>query len=264
MASAIRARSSDVDLTLGSHTGPRHVKRRIRGRTHGSTRPRSVLVRKDSSCINGGVHTWPCGMPTRSRSPFAARPRRRAMLVAAPVSSMKTSLLGLSSSWASNQSSRRFRMSGRFCSAAYADFFERQAAAVEKGPQRRPARLDTSFRDKLLKHLADGRVRRRLNETENVISMRVKLGVARLPLTARCAIPGLARLSDPSDRRRQPNPKPIGRTPGRRPRKRRIDNRSNRGLGTRMTDSLEQWVAGHRSRLIRVGYDERRVDRFSS
>ena len=94
--------------------------------------------------------------------------------------------------------------------------------------------------------------------------MRVKLGVARLPLTARCAIPGLARLSDPSDRRRQPNPKPIGRTPGRRPRKRRIDHRSNRGLGTRMTDSLEQWVAGHRSRLIRVGYDERRVDRFSS
>ena len=44
--------------------------------------------------------------------------------------------------------------------------------------------------------------------------MRVKLGVARLPLAARCAIPGLARLSDPADRRRQPNPKPIGRPPG--------------------------------------------------
>jgi len=35
------------------------------------------------------------------------------MLVDAPVSSMKTSLLGSSSSWSSNQASRRFRMSGR-------------------------------------------------------------------------------------------------------------------------------------------------------
>ena len=48
---------------------------------------------------------------------------RRAMLVAAPVSSMKTSLLGSSSSWSSNQASRRFRMSGRSRSAACADFF---------------------------------------------------------------------------------------------------------------------------------------------
>ena len=54
--------------------------------------------------------------------------------------------------------------------------------------------------------------------------MRVKLGAARLPLTAGCAIPGLARLSDPADRRRQPDTKPIGRPPGRRPRKRRIDH----------------------------------------
>jgi len=46
MASAIRARSSDMDLALGSHTGPRHVNRRIRGRTHGSTRPFSVRVRR--------------------------------------------------------------------------------------------------------------------------------------------------------------------------------------------------------------------------
>ncbi len=69
------------------------------------------------------VFQWPCGMPARSRSPFAARPRRRAMLVAAPVSSMKTSLLGSSSSWSSNQASRRFRMSGRSRSAACADFF---------------------------------------------------------------------------------------------------------------------------------------------
>ena len=96
MASAIRARSSDVDLTLGSHTGLRHVKRRIRGRTHGSTRPRSVLVRKDSSCINGGVHTCPCGTLASSLCPRGAQPRRRVMLVLAQVSSMKTSRAGSS------------------------------------------------------------------------------------------------------------------------------------------------------------------------
>jgi hypothetical protein len=70
MASAIRARSNDVDLTLGSHTGPRHVNAASEAGHMAAPRPRSVLVRKDSSCINGGVHTWPCGMPTRSRSPF--------------------------------------------------------------------------------------------------------------------------------------------------------------------------------------------------
>lgn len=54
---------------------------------------------------------------------LAARLRRRAILVDKPVSSMKTSFAGSRSSWPSNQSRRRFRMSGRSCSSACADFF---------------------------------------------------------------------------------------------------------------------------------------------
>jgi transposase len=77
----------------------------------------------DSSCTRGGVHTCPCGTPARQRSPRRERPRRRAILVDRPVSSMKTSLAGSRSGWASNQSSRRFRISGRSCSSAWADFF---------------------------------------------------------------------------------------------------------------------------------------------
>jgi hypothetical protein len=35
-----------LDLIPGFHTGPRHVNRRIRGRTHGSTRTRFIQVEK--------------------------------------------------------------------------------------------------------------------------------------------------------------------------------------------------------------------------
>lgn len=56
------------------------------------------------------VFQWPCGTPARQRSPRGARPRRRAILVDSPVSSIKTSFAG--SSWLSNQGRRHFRMSG--------------------------------------------------------------------------------------------------------------------------------------------------------
>jgi hypothetical protein len=123
MASAIRARSSDVDLTLRSHTGPRHVNRRIRGRTHGST-PTTLRTRQKRFFLHqrGRPHMALRDAGTQPLA-FLSAARRRAMLVAAPVSSMKTSLLGSSSSWSSNQASRRFRMSGRSRSAACADFF---------------------------------------------------------------------------------------------------------------------------------------------
>jgi hypothetical protein len=38
------------------------------------------------------VFQWPCGMPALSLSPLGERPRRRAMLVEAQVSSMKEAL----------------------------------------------------------------------------------------------------------------------------------------------------------------------------
>ena len=69
------------------------------------------------------VFQCPCGTLARSRSPFEARPHLRAMFVVAHVSSMKTSFSGSRSNWLSNQSSRRFMMSGRLCSLAWAVFF---------------------------------------------------------------------------------------------------------------------------------------------
>src|SRR5689334_21168122 len=56
------------------------------------------------------------------------------MLVEAQVSSMKISRSGSRSSWLSHQSCRRFRMSGRSCSLACADFFERDLVPIKEAP----------------------------------------------------------------------------------------------------------------------------------
>jgi hypothetical protein len=115
-------------------------------------------------------------------------------------------------------------MSGRFCSAACAVFFKRQAAAVEEGPKRRPSRIDMALRGKLVEHLADGQVRLGLDEPENVIAVRVEFGAARLSLTASCSIAGLARLPYPADRRRQSDPKLCRRPTRRQPTERSINH----------------------------------------
>lgn len=69
------------------------------------------------------VFQCPCGTAARQRWPFAAQPRRRAIFVEAPVSSMKISFSGSRSSWPSNQSWRFARTSGRCCSPAWPVFF---------------------------------------------------------------------------------------------------------------------------------------------
>ncbi len=67
--------------------------------TKGAMKPLSV-----SAPTKVVVFQWPCGTPMRRRSPFGQRPRLRAMLVEAQVSSMKKRRSGSRSSWASNQS----------------------------------------------------------------------------------------------------------------------------------------------------------------
>ena len=53
--------------------------------------------------------------------------------------------------------------------------FKRQAAAIEEVPKRRPSRIHITLRGKLVEHLADGHVRRGLDEPENVITVRIEL-----------------------------------------------------------------------------------------
>ena len=75
----------------------------------------------------------------------AGHDRVRAILVEAPVSSLKISHSGSRSSWPSNQTSRASLTSGRSCSAACADFFDRDGAAMEEAPQAAVADRDPTL-----------------------------------------------------------------------------------------------------------------------
>jgi hypothetical protein len=82
----------------------------------------------------------PEALPLRGATPEPA------MLVDVQISSINTSRAGSRSSWFSNQASRRLRTSGRSCSVAWSVFFERQAVAVEEGPDRADRGLDPRSR----------------------------------------------------------------------------------------------------------------------
>src|ERR1700710_2323486 len=94
----------------------------------------AVMPSTRSAPVKVVVFQCPCGTAARHRSPCKARPRSRAILVEAPVSSMKTRRFGSRSGWAANQARRRAATSGRSCSAACAVFFEGHAVAVEAAP----------------------------------------------------------------------------------------------------------------------------------
>jgi len=83
------------------------------------------------------------------------------MFVDAQVSSMNMSCSGSRSSWPSNRSSRRFRMSGRSCSVACAVFFARDPAPREEPPYRAERDLGAVIGQKRLQ-FGQGDVGRRL------------------------------------------------------------------------------------------------------
>lgn len=112
------------------------------------------------------VFQWPCGTPTLRRSPRGARPWVRAMLVFAQVSPMKTRREDSRSGCASNQASRRFRISGRSCSLACAVFFARDPAAREEALQR-PVAEGMAVARQGRPQLLHGDVRRLLKQAEH-------------------------------------------------------------------------------------------------
>ena len=91
-------------------------------------------------------------------------------------------------------------MSARSCSLAWAVFFVGQTAAVEKAPQRRSASLYPAFGEEAFQQLADGQVRRRLDQRQQEVAMRIELAAFWLSLSARAALAGLTRAANPDDR----------------------------------------------------------------
>ena len=139
--------------------------------TKGAILPR--VVRLATKVV---VFQWPCGTPTRRRSPRRQRPWVRAMLVEAQVSSIRTKRSGSRSSWPLNQASRRFKMSGRSCSEACAVFFARDGVAGEEAADRPVANPHAFVRERLAQ-LFDRDVGRRFNKGKAlmVLSLRAKL-----------------------------------------------------------------------------------------
>src|SRR5438105_2892565 len=96
----------------------------------------AVMPCNRSAPVKVVVCQWLCGTGARQRSPRLARPRRRAILVEAPVSSTNTSRSGSRSGCTSNHASRRAATSDLPCSLACAVFFEGHAVALEEAPDR--------------------------------------------------------------------------------------------------------------------------------
>ena len=150
-------------------------------------------------------------MAARHRSPFGARPRRRAILVLAAVSSMKISRVGSRSSCPSNHASRAAFTSSRCCSAACAVFFKRDAPPFEETPERTDADADVARLQLFLKF--DQRDVRRLGdrakEKVRLGFNTARLAVAALPLGRDVAL--LPQTVMPADRARRAHPKSFRR-----------------------------------------------------
>src|SRR5512144_2242957 len=78
---------------------------------------------KAGAAQTGGEGGGPWGIAARQRCPRGARPRRRAIWVVTPVSSIKTSFFGSRLGWPSDQVSRAAVTSSRCCALACAVFF---------------------------------------------------------------------------------------------------------------------------------------------
>ena len=111
------------------------------------------------------VFQCPCGSGARQRCPRGERPQRRAILVDAPVSSMKTSLSGSRAPCTADQDCRRCSTSVRCCSLACAVFFKRDAASLEEAPHRalrdpqpvHPLQMSRNLRQRHVRGLFDQR-----------------------------------------------------------------------------------------------------------
>src|SRR4051794_22049986 len=166
----------------------------------------------------------PYGIGARRRTPRGARPYRRAMLVVAKLSSTNTSRSGSRSSCPSNQSSRSSRTSGRFCSAAYADFFLKVRSWRSRKVQIVPMPARTPRSSKASLQFLERAVGFGLDRRQQEVAMRVELGAGPASLTACRALAAVAQTLAPFDCRRGGDLEPSRNLARRRSAFRRLDH----------------------------------------
>src|SRR5581483_8893331 len=152
-----------------------------------------------------------CGRLARQRVPRCERPRRRAILVEAPVSSMKTSRAGSRSGCAARQACLARATSARSCSLACAVFFERLGVAIQTSPDRARRKALAVRPFQVLGDLRQRDVDLGGYQPQDLLG--VSLDPRRALVTtlrARCATPRLAPQPRPLYHRRGRQPEPIG------------------------------------------------------
>src|SRR5918997_3149899 len=87
-------------------------------------------------------------------------------------------------------------------------FFERQAGAVQEGPDRADGCRDAGLAPQPLLHLGDGDVWLGLDQAQQVVAVRIELRAPRLTLLAGASLT-FASPAHPHDRGRDPNPEPM-------------------------------------------------------
>ena len=165
---------------------------------------------------------------------------------------MKTRRCGSRSSCPSNQSSRRFRISARSCSLAWADFFECQSTAIQERPQRRPTGAHAMFSLELLQQFADRRIRCSCDQPEKIIAIWLELGTARLALLARRAFARRTGPANPDDRCGLADPKASCRLPCRTARQRRVNYTITQILAVSSRHPSLPLLEQPRTRIVRV------------
>src|SRR5271170_976774 len=110
-------------------------------------------------------------MAAHNLRPRRQRPRLRAMLVEAQVSSMNTSFVGSRSSCPANQAWRCVRTSERRCSSACAVFFKSHLVAIEEAPDHGGGEALAAIGDQSLLDSQERNVRLTANETKQIIAM---------------------------------------------------------------------------------------------
>ena len=174
------------------------------------------------------------------------------MLVDVHVSSMKTRRSGSRSSWPSNQSSRRFRYPRDPARSHGRTFFERQPAAVEERPQRRPAGPQAPIHQKPFQQLADRQVWRFRDQPKQIVTVRIEFRAARLALLARPAFAVRERPAHPDNRRCLANTEPRRGLPRRAPGQRRVNHPISQILAVGSRHALPPSLSRHRTRSVRA------------
>src|SRR6266850_2693222 len=198
-----------ITMSPGFKVGTRHLRTysmKITAFIGRSMTKGAVISSCRSAATKVTVFQCPHGIRPMTRRPRLARPRRRAILVQVPVSSMKTKRAGSRDACSASQSARAWATSGRSCSAACTVFFKPVVLTLEEAPDRAIAHLHAPMLQ-LTPKLFQRQIRLRSDPRQKpfpfIVQPRSVIATHGLGRYAARLLPAI----DPTDHRTHPNRK---------------------------------------------------------